>query len=66
MVHTLLATADVEGLLGLDAGLAHELGAQGRAAWQVLAGVPGPWRSLGAEFFAPFGVGYHVAVWERP
>jgi hypothetical protein len=66
LVHSLLANADVDGLLGLDLDLARELGAQGRAAWQVLAGVPGPWRSLGAEFFAPFGVGYHVAVWERP
>ncbi|MDT7787382.1 MAG: hypothetical protein QOF58_5801 [Pseudonocardiales bacterium] len=56
----------MDGLLTLDLSLASELGAQGRAAWQVLAGVPGPWRSLGAEFFAPFGVGYHVAVWERP
>jgi hypothetical protein len=66
LVHTLLAAADVDGLLGLDLELARELGAQGRAAWQVLAGVPGPWRCSGAEFFAPFGVGYHVAVWERP
>ncbi|MFD9702178.1 hypothetical protein [Lentzea sp. NPDC059081] len=65
-VHTLLSAADADGLLDLDVGLARELGAQGRAAWQVLAGVPGPWRCSGAEFFAPFGVGYHVAVWERP
>jgi hypothetical protein len=66
LVHTLLSTADVDGLLGLDLELARDLGAQGRAAWQVLAGVPGPWRCSDAEFFAPFGVGYHVAVWERP
>ncbi|MFJ5992492.1 hypothetical protein [Lentzea sp. NPDC092896] len=66
LVHSLLANADVDGLLGLDLDLARELGAQGRAAWQVLAGVPGPWRGSSAEFFAPFGVGYHVAVWERP
>ena len=65
-VHHLLATADTDGLLALDLELARELGAQGRAAWQVLAGVPGPWRCASAEFFAPFGVGYHVAVWERP
>lgn len=65
-VHRLLATADTGGLLDLDPELARELGAQGRAAWQVLAGVPGPWRCASAEFFAPFGVGYHVAVWERP
>ncbi len=66
LVHTLLSAADVDGLLDLDPELARELGAQGRAAWQVLAGVPGPWRCSGAEFFAPFGVGYHVALWERP
>lgn len=65
-VHDLLAAADVRGLLDLDPELASGLGAQGRAAWQVLAGVPGPWRCASAEFFAPFGVGYHVAVWERP
>ncbi|HEX7302814.1 class III extradiol dioxygenase subunit B-like domain-containing protein [Lentzea sp.] len=65
-VHAALATADVDGLLGLDTGLARELGVQGRAAWQVLAGVPGPWHCTSADFFAPFGVGYHVAVWERP
>lgn len=65
-VHALLASADTEGLLALDPVLARELGAQGRAAWQVLAGVPGPWRCASAEFFAPFGVGYHVALWERP
>ncbi|MBM7862031.1 class III extradiol ring-cleavage dioxygenase family protein [Lentzea nigeriaca] len=65
-MHDLLAAADVDGLLDLDSELARELGAQGRAAWQVLAGVPGPWRCASAEFFAPFGVGYHVAVWERP
>ncbi|MFD4675165.1 hypothetical protein ACFWNN_35935 [Lentzea sp. NPDC058450] len=66
LVHSSLAGADVDGLLGLDVALAAELGAQGRAAWQVLAGVPGPWVCSSAEFFAPFGVGYHVAVWERP
>ena len=64
-VHRLLAAADTDGLLALDLELARDLGAQGRAAWQVLAGVPGPWRCASAEFFAPFGVGYHVAVWER-
>ena len=64
-VRQLLATADVAGLLALDVALARELGAQGRATWQVLAGVSGPWRCAHSEFFAPFGVGYHLAVWER-
>ncbi|MBB5959957.1 aromatic ring-opening dioxygenase LigB subunit [Saccharothrix tamanrassetensis] len=63
-VRKALATADVESLKGLDPALADELGAQGRAAWQVLAGVPGPWRCSRSEFLAPYGVGYHVAVWE--
>ncbi|CCH29025.1 hypothetical protein ABZ816_36435 [Actinosynnema sp. NPDC047251] len=63
-VRAALAAADVAALKALDAGLADELGASGRAAWQVLAGVPGPWRCTRSEFLAPFGVGYHVAVWE--
>jgi hypothetical protein len=65
-VAKLLAGADTEGLLALDRAEATELGAQGVAAWQILAGVPGPWRCAHSEFHAPFGVGYHIAVWERP
>ncbi|MEV0681547.1 class III extradiol dioxygenase subunit B-like domain-containing protein [Actinosynnema sp. NPDC050436] len=63
-VRDALATADVAALKALDPVLADELGARGRAAWQVLAGVPGAWRCTRSEFSAPFGVGYHVAVWE--
>jgi hypothetical protein len=62
-----LAAADAEALLALDVDLAAELGADGRAAWQVLAGLAratGPWRCARSEFLAPFGVGYHLAVWE--
>ncbi|GAA3851471.1 class III extradiol dioxygenase subunit B-like domain-containing protein [Saccharothrix violaceirubra] len=59
-----LAEADRDALKALDTDLAAELGAAGRAAWQVLAGVPGDWRCVRSEFSAPFGVGYHVAVWE--
>lgn len=65
-ISKLLAAADTEGLLALDLGEARELGAQGVPAWQILAGVPGPWRCARNDFFSPFGVGYHVAVWERP
>jgi aromatic ring-opening dioxygenase LigB subunit len=62
-----LAAADVAALLALDAGLAAELGALGRAAWQVLAGAVlaagGRWTGHGLYSDHPFGVGYHVAVW---
>ncbi|HWE92114.1 MAG TPA: hypothetical protein VG317_21805 [Pseudonocardiaceae bacterium] len=63
-----LADADSPRLLKLDAALAGELGAVGRAAWQVLAGVGAasgvPWRARALYDAAPFGVAYHVAVWE--
>jgi hypothetical protein len=54
-------------LAGLDAGLADDLMATGRAAWQVLAGAlragPAP---AGEVLYAdaPFGVGYLVAVFD--
>jgi hypothetical protein len=68
------ADADLDGLLGLDVGLAAELGAAGRSAWQVLAGaVQSDQREDGAMGkpieaavhyqAAPFGVGYLVADW---
>lgn len=63
-VRKALATADTTALRALDPTLAAELGARGRAAWQVAAGVPNPWRCTRSTFLAPFGVGYHVAVWE--
>lgn len=70
-VATALATADIAALAGLDETLAAELGAQGRAAWQVLAGVARasgtPWEAELLYSGAPFGVGYHVALWQaRP
>ncbi|MFD0207308.1 MULTISPECIES: class III extradiol dioxygenase subunit B-like domain-containing protein [Saccharothrix] len=63
-VREALATADTAALRALDPGTAAELGAAGRAAWQVAAGIPGPWRCTRSAFQAPFGVGYHFAVWE--
>ncbi|HEX7660281.1 MAG TPA: class III extradiol dioxygenase subunit B-like domain-containing protein [Pseudonocardiaceae bacterium] len=67
-VTTALATADAMRLLKVDAGLATELGAGGRVAWQVLAGVAlasgERWRSETLYADSPFGVGYHVAVWD--
>ncbi|MGW0365141.1 hypothetical protein [Streptomyces sp. NPDC002990] len=60
-----LGAADAAALADLDAELAHELQAAGRAPWQVLAGA-----SEGADLDgrllyedAPYGVGYFVAAW---
>lgn len=67
-VHAALAAADPGALLALDPALAAELGAAGRAPWQVLAGVVAAdgrrWKSTDARQLAPFGVAYHLAVWE--
>jgi hypothetical protein len=67
-VRDALADADPRRLLDLDVTLAGELGAAGRAAWQVLAGAAlaagHEWRGKHAELFNPFGVAYHVAVWD--
>ncbi|MFF6999642.1 class III extradiol dioxygenase subunit B-like domain-containing protein [Streptomyces sp. NPDC008313] len=60
-----LGTADVAALKALDAGLAYELKASGRAAWQVLAGAA-EGAGLSGELLyedAPYGVGYVVATW---
>jgi hypothetical protein len=55
---------DMAALAALDAALARDLMATGRAAWQVLAGALGDRRPAGEIFYAdaPFGVGYLVAV----
>ncbi|HEY0638956.1 MAG TPA: hypothetical protein VGD67_15005 [Pseudonocardiaceae bacterium] len=60
-----LASADAGALAALDAGLAEELGAGGRAAWQVLAGAAEGRRWAATSYYdaAPYGVGYHVALW---
>lgn len=67
-VRDTVADADAAALLGLDPELAAELGAQGRAAWQVLAAcVLAEWPRSRTEVLysaAPFGVGYHVALWQ--
>jgi len=66
-----LAAGDPEALLALDPQLCRSVGVQGRAAWQVLAGVftdsPGSARPRSTVDYsgAPFGVGYHVGTW-RP
>jgi hypothetical protein len=61
-----LERADIAALLALNPRLAEELGAGGRVPWQVLAGLGPGWRAELLYSAAPFGVGYHVAVWERP
>ncbi|MFH8801098.1 class III extradiol dioxygenase subunit B-like domain-containing protein [Streptomyces sp. NPDC017936] len=60
-----LGGADTAALEALDAGLARELKAAGRAPWQVLAGAAGGAGLSGALLYedAPYGVGYVVAAW---
>ncbi|MFD0307722.1 class III extradiol dioxygenase subunit B-like domain-containing protein [Streptomyces sp. NPDC127119] len=60
-----LGTADVAALKSLDAELAHELKASGRAPWQVLAGAAQDAALNGTLLYedAPYGVGYMVATW---
>lgn len=60
-----LGTADTAALRALDAGLAHELKAAGRGAWQVLAGAGAHGALEGTLLYdeAPYGVGYLVASW---
>ncbi|MGW3105696.1 class III extradiol dioxygenase subunit B-like domain-containing protein [Streptomyces sp. NPDC001100] len=60
-----LGAADVPALKALDAELAYELKASGRAPWQVLAGAAEGVGLGGALLYegAPYGVGYVVATW---
>lgn len=63
-----LAAADPDALLDLDPELAGELRVAGREAWQVgaaAAQVLAPaWQGELLYSAAPFGVAYHVALWE--
>jgi aromatic ring-opening dioxygenase LigB subunit len=62
-VHEALRSADAKALQALDPTLAAELGAAGRAPWQVLAGAMGHGRwTADARLLVPFGVAYHLAV----
>ncbi|WP_327304213.1 class III extradiol dioxygenase subunit B-like domain-containing protein [Streptomyces sp. NBC_01298] len=60
-----LGAADLPALAALDAGLAAELQAAGRAPWQVLAGAAEGAGLEGRLLYedAPYGVGYFVAAW---
>ncbi|TDC45126.1 hypothetical protein E1281_31360, partial [Actinomadura sp. KC345] len=67
-----LRDADAAALAALDPGLSRELRADGRAAWQVLAGAAGAGTGAGEGLTAalladeaPYGVGYLVAAWSR-
>jgi hypothetical protein len=67
-VRRALAAADEAALRELDSGLAESLGAVGRAPWQILSGVVGKdgrtWRCVHSRLLIPFGVAYHVALWD--
>ncbi|MEU0009177.1 class III extradiol dioxygenase subunit B-like domain-containing protein [Streptomyces sp. NPDC006314] len=60
-----LGAADLWAVQALDAELAYELKASGRAPWQVLAGAAEGAGLSGALLYedAPYGVGYLVATW---
>jgi hypothetical protein len=60
-----LRDGDMAAVAGLDASLATELMATGRAAWQVLAGAVGTQRRVPGDVLyagAPFGVSYLVVT----
>jgi hypothetical protein len=60
-----LGAADTGAIAALDAPLAYELKAAGRAPWQVLAGAAHTASPEGRLLYddAPYGVGYLVAAW---
>ncbi|NEE35811.1 hypothetical protein G3M53_61660, partial [Streptomyces sp. SID7982] len=60
-----LGSADLDAIAALDATLAHELKAAGRAPWQLLAGAARDAGLAGRLLYedAPYGVGYIVAAW---
>ncbi|WP_024934620.1 hypothetical protein [Actinomadura welshii] len=62
-----LGHADAAALAALDPGVARDVQAAGRAAWQVLAGAAASGAFSGELLAdeAPYGVGYLVAGWSR-
>lgn len=66
VVATALDVPDPGAFAEFDPTVAAELMAAGRAPWQVLAGAAGdrPWRSAHRHTSMPYGVAYHVALWE--
>jgi hypothetical protein len=74
-VEAAVRSGDMAALAALDAGLARDLMATGRAAWQVLAGAfgtgtgaDGSGAAPGEVLYsgAPFGISYLVAVLDAP
>ena len=67
-VRLALAAADPEALFAVDAEVAAELGAVGRAAWHILSGVMAKdgrsWECTHSRLLIPFGVAYHFAIWD--
>ena len=63
-----LGKPDPAAIAAIDPALATELGVTARPALQVLAGAAlaggQPWQSRELYSGAPYGVGYHVAVWD--
>ena len=63
-----LGKPDPAALAAIDPALATELGVTGRPALQALAGAAltrgQPWQARELYSDAPYGVGYHVAVWD--
>lgn len=66
VVAAALDDADPEPLAGLGPEPAASLWASGRAPWQVLAGAARGrrWRAAHRHSSGPYGVAYHVALWE--
>ncbi|MBN9735081.1 MULTISPECIES: hypothetical protein [unclassified Pseudonocardia] len=66
VVAAALDDASPGALAGLDPAAAAELWAAGRAPWQVLAGAASgrDWRAAHRHTSMPYGVAYHVALWE--
>ena len=62
-VERALGTGDPAALGALDLGLAADLLVAGRAAIQVLSGLPAPVSAAVTYAGAPYGVGYVVARW---
>ena len=62
-VEDALATGDPAALAALDTVLGDQLMVAGRAALQVLSGVPAPDAAEVTYAAAPYGVGYVVARW---
>lgn len=66
VIDAALEQGDRAALLDLDPALCDEIGASGRAAWQVLASVFTEQPDAVVHYSsAPLGVGYHVGMWRR-